>query len=158
MEKFDEIDIKILSRLIQESNISIPKLSEKIDVNSSVVYSRIKRLVKKGFIKKYTLEIDENLLGYPIRAIIGCNINSRQRENILKNISEIQATREIVEITGRFDLLVWLNVQSLNDLHDLVSQKISQIDGLTHTEIFIEMKREKIPFISKIKPEINGEK
>ncbi|NSL75674.1 MAG: AsnC family protein, partial [Thaumarchaeota archaeon] len=45
MEKFDKIDIIILGELTQESNISIPKLSEKISINSSVVYSRINRLV-----------------------------------------------------------------------------------------------------------------
>ena len=61
MEKFDEIDIIILGELTQESNISIPKLSERISINSSVVYSRINRLVRKGFIKKYTLEVDEIL-------------------------------------------------------------------------------------------------
>ena len=82
MEKFDKIDIIILGELTQESNISIPKLSEKISINSSVVYSRINRLVRKGFIKKYTLEVDENLLGYPVKAMIGCNISSKQRETI----------------------------------------------------------------------------
>ena len=87
MEKFDEIDIIILGELTQESNISIPKLSEKISINSSVVYSRINRLVRKGFIKKYTLEVDENLLGYPVKAMIGCNISSKQRETILEDIT-----------------------------------------------------------------------
>ena len=78
MVKFDQIDLRILSELSNEANISIPKLSEKMNVNMSVVYSRIKRLIDKGFIKKYTLEINEELLGYPVRAIIGCNIDSKQ--------------------------------------------------------------------------------
>ena len=47
MAKVDKIDQKILSELTNDSSISIPRLSEKINVNSSVVYSRIKRLVKK---------------------------------------------------------------------------------------------------------------
>ena len=60
----------------------------------------------------------------------------------------MQETREIVEITGRFDLLIWLSAKSLDDLHVLVSKKVAQIDGLTHTETFIEMKRQKLPYIS----------
>ena len=99
MEKFDEIDIKILGELIKESNVSIPKLSERISMNSSVVYSRINRLIRKGFIKKYTLEVDENLLGYPVKAVIGCNISSRQRDTILRDIELIDEAREIIEIT-----------------------------------------------------------
>ena len=158
MEKFDEIDIIILGELTQESNISIPKLSEKISINSSVVYSRINRLVRKGFIKKYTLEVDENLLGYPVKAMIGCNISSKQRETILEDIENIEETREIIEITGRFDVLIWISAKSLDDLHELVSKKLPKINGITHTEAFIEMKRHKLNFVSRINSEINEEK
>ena len=158
MEKFDEIDIIILGELTQESNISIPKLSEKISINSSVVYSRINRLVRKGFIKKYTLEVDENLLGYPVKAMIGCNISSKQRETILEDIENIEETREIIEITGRFDVLIWISAKSLDDLYELVSKKLPKINGITHTEAFIEMKRHKLNFVSRINSEINEEK
>ena len=158
MEKFDEIDIIILGELTQESNISIPKLSEKISINSSVVYSRINRLVRKGFIKKYTLEVDENLLGYPVKAMIGCNISSKQRETILEDIENIEETREIIEITGRFDVLIWISAKSLDDLHELLSKKLTKINGITHTEAFIEMKRRKLNFVSRINSEINEEK
>ncbi|MCZ6648065.1 MAG: winged helix-turn-helix transcriptional regulator, partial [Thaumarchaeota archaeon] len=74
MASFDDLDMKILAVLIDDSSISVPKLSDQIKVNSSVVYSRIKRLVKKGLIERFTLEVDEGLLGFPVRAIIGCNV------------------------------------------------------------------------------------
>ena len=41
MAKLDEIDTVILQELVKDSGQSIPKLSRKIDVNASVVYSRI---------------------------------------------------------------------------------------------------------------------
>ena len=148
MVKFDELDLKILSELVNDANISVPKLSEKIEINVSVVYSRIKRLINQGLIKKFTLEINESLLGYPIRAIVGCNIDSKQRDKILQRIANLQEAREIVEITGRFDLLILLSAKSLDDLHLLVSKKVAQIDGLTHTATFIEMKRQKLPYVS----------
>ena len=148
MVKFDELDLKILSELVNDANISIPKLSKKIEINVSVVYSRIKRLINQGLIKRFTLEINESLLGYPIRAIIGCNINSKQMDKILQRITNLQEAREIVEITGRFDLLILLSAKSLDDLHVLVSKKVAQIERLTHTETFIEMKRQKLPYVS----------
>jgi len=45
--KIDDLDLTILSELSADASISVPKLSDKIKVNPSVVYSRIKRLVKK---------------------------------------------------------------------------------------------------------------
>jgi len=41
----DKIDQKILSELSKDSSISIPKLSEKINANYTVVYSWLKRLI-----------------------------------------------------------------------------------------------------------------
>ena len=41
MAKIDDIDRKILSELMVDGAISIPKLSQNINANSSVVYSRI---------------------------------------------------------------------------------------------------------------------
>ena len=54
MGRIDDLDVKILSELSKDASISVPRLSKKINVNSSVVYSRIKRLVKRGLIRKFT--------------------------------------------------------------------------------------------------------
>nr|AIF22102.1 transcriptional regulator (asnC) [uncultured marine thaumarchaeote SAT1000_07_E05] len=48
MAKVDDLDLKILSELSNDASVSIPKLSKKLNENSSVVYSRINRLVKKN--------------------------------------------------------------------------------------------------------------
>ncbi len=42
MAKIDDLDLQILSELSEDAAISVPKLSKKIKVNPSVVYSRIK--------------------------------------------------------------------------------------------------------------------
>ena len=46
MHKFDELDMRILSELTKDASISVPRLSKKLNVNASVLYSRIKRLYK----------------------------------------------------------------------------------------------------------------
>ena len=53
MERIDDLDLKILSELSKDASISVPRLSKKININASVVYSRIKRLLKRGLIKKF---------------------------------------------------------------------------------------------------------
>ena len=48
-------------------------LSKKLNINSSVLYSRIKRLMKRELIKKFTVIINEFQLGINIKATIGIN-------------------------------------------------------------------------------------
>ena len=136
----DKIDQKILSELSEDSSISIPRLSEKINVNSSVVYSRIKRLVKKKLIERFTIEVNNKELGYGVKSLTGINMDSKQRDNIIQELFKISGVREVAEVTGRFDILVTMYAENLSEMHRIVSDNIGKIDGIIGSESFIEMK------------------
>ena len=136
----DKIDQKILSELTDDSSISIPKLSEKINVNSSVVYSRIKRLIKKKLIERFTIEINDKELGYGVKSLTGINMDSKQRDNVIQELFKIPGVREVSEVTGRFDILVTMYAENLSKMYRIVSDSIGKIQGVIGSESFIEMK------------------
>lgn len=141
MGKIDETDMRILAELVKDAGLSVPKLSRKINVNPSVVYSRIKRLTKRSLIRRFTVEVNEEMLGYTVTAIIGLNIDSKLRESILEELLDLHEVREVSEVTGRFDLVATVKARSLDELHDVVSGKIGRVNGVLHTETFIQMKK-----------------
>ena len=143
MAKVDNLDLKILSELSNDAAISIPKLSKKINVNTSVVYSRIKRLLKRKMIEKYTIEVNDKELGYTVKSFTGINIDSKQRDNVINGLFEINGVREISEVTGRFDILVTMHAKNLAEMHRLISEGIGKIQGIIGSESFVEMKRRK---------------
>jgi Lrp/AsnC family transcriptional regulator for asnA, asnC and gidA len=141
MGRIDDLDLKILSELAQDASISVPKLSKKISVNASVVYSRIKRLVKRGLIKKFTIVINDEALGFGVKALTGINMDSKLRDNVLNELFKIHEVREVAEVTGRFDILVTMTSRSLDEMHQLISEKVGRIEGVQRTETFIEMRK-----------------
>ena len=151
--KPDNIDLKILSELSNNSSISVPLLSKKINVNSSVVYSRIKRLVKRKLIERFTIEINNKELGYAVKSLTGINMDSKKRDNIIEELFKINEVREISEVTGRFDILVTMYSRNLKDMHQLVSEQIGKIQGIVSSESFIEMKTQtkQMPFMSELR-------
>ena len=136
----DKTDQKILAELSKDSSISIPKLAGKINVNSSVVYSRIKRLMKKKLIERFTIEINNKELGYGVKSLTGINMDSKQRDNIIQELLKIPGVREVAEVTGRFDILVTMYAENLNEMYRIVSDNIGKIQGIIGSESFIEMK------------------
>ena len=150
--KPDNIDLKILSELSNNSSISVPLLSKKINVNSSVVYSRIKRLVKRKLIERFTIEINNKELGYAVKSLTGINMDSKKRDNIIEELFKIKEVREISEVTGRFDMLVTMYAKNLENMHQLVSEQIGKIQGIVSSESFIEMKTQtkQMPFMSEL--------
>ena len=150
MAKIDDIDRKILSELMADGAISIPKLSKNINANSSVVYSRIKRLLKRKLIQRYTIQVNEKELGYGVKSVTGINMNSKLRDNVIDELFKIDGVSEISEVTGRFDIMVTMYTKNLNEMHQIVSEKIGKIDGIIGSESFIEMKRrtKPMPFLN----------
>jgi len=140
MAKIDDLDLTILSELSEDAAISVPKLSKKIKVNSSVVYSRIKRLIKHKLIERFTIVVNDAELGFGVKALTGINMDSKKRDNVINELFKIDGVREIAEVTGRFDILVTMYARSLDDMHKIVSDKIGRIDGVLSSESFIEMK------------------
>ncbi|MDA8721159.1 Lrp/AsnC family transcriptional regulator [Nitrosopumilus sp.] len=120
--------------------MSVPRLSKKIDVNSSVVYSRIKRLVKRKLIERFTIDVNDAELGYEVKALTGINIDTKQRDNVIEQLFKIDGVREVAEVTGRFDILVTMYSRTLDQMHKMVSEKIGRIEGIQSSESFIEMK------------------
>ncbi len=151
--KPDNIDLKILSELSNDSSISVTHLSKKINVNSSVVYSRIKRLVKRKLIERFTIEINNKELGYAVKSLTGINMDSKKRDNIIEELFKIKEVREISEVTGRFDMLVTMYAKNLDNMHQLVSEQIGKIQGIVSSESFIEMKTQtkQMPFMSELR-------
>ena len=141
MGRIDDLDLKILSELAKDASISVPKLSKKMNINASVVYSRIKRLSKRGLIRKFTIVINDEALGFNVKALTGINMDSKLRDNVLNEIFKIPEVREVSEVTGRFDVLVTMNARSLDEMHQLISEKIGHVEGVQKTETFIEMRK-----------------
>jgi len=150
MAKIDDLDLKILSELSNDASVSIPKLSEKINENSSVVYSRINRLVKKKLIERFTIDVNNKELGYTVKSLTGINMDSKQRSVVIEELFKIPGVREVSEVTGRFDILVTMYAKNLGEMHQLISEKIGKITGIIGSESFIEMKTrtKQMPYMS----------
>lgn len=131
----------LLFELTEDSSISVPALSKKLGTNSSVLYSRIKRLVKKQLIKKFTIIIDDSLLGIDVKAVVGINRDPKFKDDIHEQLMETPEVVSISEVTGRFDILIHVYSKSLEDLHSVVIDKIGKIEGIQNTETFVELQK-----------------
>ena len=144
--------MKILASLYRDASVSIPKLSKDLGLNLSVTYSRIKRLTRRGIISQFTILVDESKLGLPATAMVGINLDPKLRDQALDQISKLDGVREIIEVTGRFDVFIEMKGKSLEDLHKRVSDWVGKVPGVNQSEIFVEIAEKRIPVSFKVSP------
>jgi len=141
LHKLDDLDMKLLYELTRDGSISVPNLSKKMGINASVLYSRIKRLTKKKLIKKFTILVDESQLGIGVKATIGINRDPKLKDAIHRQLLQTPEIVSISEVTGRFDIMVSVHAENLEELHTIVIEKIGKIEGIQSTETFVELQK-----------------
>lgn len=133
--------MKLLNELTADSSASIPVLARKMGINTSVLYSRIKRLVRKGLIKKFTITVDDSLLGIGVKASVGAKRDPKFKDAIHKKLMQTKEVTSISEVTGRFDIMIRVHAKSLDELHSIVIGKIGKIPGIQNTETLVELQK-----------------
>ena len=147
-ELIDEKDLRILEVLKDDSSLSTHKISKKILVPITTVNNRIKKLRKQGIIKKYTVDIDKNKLGFNLSAYIMVNLSltelkeqKNKIEDLIRIIRKNQLIESVEHVTGDIDLMLKVNVKSVEELNDYVVNILSSYKGIENTNTLFVLKR-----------------
>jgi len=80
-------------------------------------------------------------LGISVKASVGINRDPKFKMLIHKKLLEVSEVISISEVTGRFDIMIQVYTQDLEDLHTVVIEKIGKIEGIQNTETFVELQK-----------------
>ncbi len=140
----DEIDRTILRTLYKDGRKKYRKIAEKLNVSPQTISDRVRKLEEeKKIIRKFTIDIDPETLGYGIEFICELDINASSMEQILKILEGIPEIHEIKITTGIHDILCIGNATSIVNLHDIVEKQISTIEGVNKTYTSITLRKVK---------------
>ncbi|MFT7498489.1 MAG: Lrp/AsnC family leucine-responsive transcriptional regulator [Porticoccaceae bacterium] len=143
MEKLDDIDLKILRILQKDSKKTTKEIADSINLSSSPVYERIKRLEKNGYIKNYVALLNKNKIGKPITAICMVSLRYHNEGFIDKFEMQIKALEEVQEcyhMAGKVDFFLKINLEGLESYHDFIRSKLSKIENIGILESYFVLK------------------
>jgi Lrp/AsnC family leucine-responsive transcriptional regulator len=138
-ERMDLIDYKILECLKENSRQNATDIGPKINLSTSAVIERIKKLEKSGIIKQHTILIDQDLLGRDLIAFINVRLDHPKfYENFVEKINSEKMVSECYYIAGDFDFLLKVMACSREDLEQILTD-IKSINGvsLTRTSVVL---------------------
>jgi len=132
----DDRDRIILEELKRDASQSITKLSKKTGLPRTTVGERIRRMVAKQIIKKFTVMIDYEKIGLPITAFIlvsflpNPEISQRQ---LAKRISKMKNVSDVYIVSGEWDLILKVRGKSMEEIGELIIDHLRGIKGVGRT-------------------------
>ena len=142
----DLLDKKIIKILKNNSKATLQTISDQINLSIAPTARRINQLEAKGIIKNYTVNIDENSLGYKFPAFIFISLEKQQSKNFDKFEEKILNFPEVVEcwlMTGTKDYLIRIAVKDVEEFENFLTKKLTVIEGVDSVESSIPLRRVK---------------
>ncbi|MBE7055390.1 MAG: Lrp/AsnC family transcriptional regulator [Ruminococcaceae bacterium] len=135
----DSTDYQILSCLKENSRENATNIGAKINLSTSAVIERIKKLENSGIIEKYTTIINQSALGRELTAFIYVSLeHPKYNEEFIRLINENSSVVECHYIAGDFDFILKVVTKSGRTLEGVLNF-VKSIGGvsLTRTSVVL---------------------
>lgn|SRR5690606_3634759 len=129
----DEIDLRILRLLQNKSDLTTKELAAKVNLSTTPVFERVKKLEKEGYIKKYVALLDAEKLDRGL--IVFCNIKLKSHTRDIGNqfVKDVLSFEEITEcynISGDYDFLLKIMVKDMKQYQEFVLNSLGSIANI----------------------------
>ncbi len=138
--KLDEIDLKILTILMNNAKTPYTDIAKQVHVSGGTVHVRMNKMEEMNIVKGAGLTIDYEKLGYDIVAFIGIYLDkSSMYDEVAGELEQIPEVVGAHYTTGLYSIFAKIVCKDTNHLRDVLHDKLQPIKGIQRTETFISL-------------------
>lgn len=131
IQTLDDIDIRILQELQQNSRLTNKELAARIHLSTTPTFERHRRLEREGYIKMYTAIIDADRIDRSFA--VYCNISFKQinrevADEFREIVSSWEEVTECYNVSGDCDFLMKVNVRGMKEYQEFILYKVGELD------------------------------
>jgi Lrp/AsnC family leucine-responsive transcriptional regulator len=134
----DALDRKIVSHLAVDSSASIGELSEVLDVPSSTLHQRIKKLESRGVITGYRATVNQREAGLTLHALVSLTpIDPARPDDVPELITPIAEIESCWSVAGTESYIVKVAVTEPGELEALLARIRAIANVSTRTSVIL---------------------
>ncbi len=138
--QLDDLDLQILDLLIKDCRTPYLEIARICHVSGGTIHVRMKKMEDMGIIKGTRIILNLPKLGYDVCCFVGIYVDKTSSFDTV--IDQIQSITEVVELhltTGNYSMFAKLSCKNIEDLQNILLNKINNISGIQRTDTFISL-------------------
>lgn len=148
-ELLDAVDMEILRALQKNARLTTKELAAMVNLSTTPVFERVKRLEQRGYIKGYVAVLDAEKLGRGF--VVFCSVKMRRigreiAEDFARVVRSIPEVTECYNISGSYDYLLKIHAPNMKYYQEFVLNILGNIDHLGSLESTFVMDKIKHDF------------
>jgi len=129
----DQLDCQMIELLQKDGRISNTEIAKNIGMSEATVRTRLNRLIQEGYIQIVAVS-NPIKLGFKIVGNIRIHVEIKKMDRIIKELKKLKPLWFVVQTTGGTGIDTEFVAKSLDELNELIFEKINKIDGVIKTE------------------------
>ena len=124
----DSTDINILEHLQSDAKITIKEMAKKLNLSTTPIFDRIKRLEKQGIIEKYVALLNPKKVNKKLTVFVDLSITDHSLggiENFVNYIIQFSEVLECHHITGDADVFIKILLEDMEAYNQFVLNILS---------------------------------
>ena len=129
----DSVDIQILRALQENARLTTKELAAKVNLSTTPVFERLKRLEKSGFIRKYVAVLDAQKLGRGFTVFCSVKLKQMNRavaRDFISVIKDIPQVAECYNVSGEYDYLLKIQAPDMKYYNEFIINVLGTIDSI----------------------------
>lgn len=136
-DKLDKTDLQLLRVLQQNARMTTKELAHEVNLSTTPVFERLKRLERDGIIKKYIAILDAEKLNQGFTVF--CQVKLKQMncdiaQSFVDVIKDIPEVSECYNISGNYDYLLKVHATDMRAYQSFVINTLGGIESLGSIE------------------------
>ena len=123
----------MIAALRRDARAPLSELAATLNLSRATVRSRLDRLKARGDILGFTVVLKEDVLTDPVRGLMMIGIEGRGTDRVIRQLSGLSEVREVHSTNGRWDVIVELGTETLEQL-DAALSRIRKFEGVSTSE------------------------
>ncbi|MBR3405960.1 MAG: Lrp/AsnC family transcriptional regulator [Bacteroidales bacterium] len=129
----DNVDLQILRALQENARLTTKELAAKVNLSTTPVFERLKRLEKSGFICKYVAVLDAEKLGRGFTVFCSVKLKQMNRtvaRDFISVIKDIPQVAECYNVSGEYDYLLKIQAPDMKYYNEFIINVLGTIDSI----------------------------
>ena len=144
--KLDTTDYKLIELLQQNCKQTTKEMADQLDLSTTAVYERIKKLEKQNIITDYIAIVNKDKINRSFMAISHIKIKSHSKDAILrfeKKVNQIPEVLECFHVSGDYDYILKIGVQDMEAYREFMLSKLTTMEEVQSTHSMFVIKEVK---------------
>ena len=156
--RLDELDRGIIDRLSRDARVSNRAIAAELGVTEGTIRTRIKRLQGENLIQ-FTVVTDFRMAGSPNLCMLGIDADPARVTSLAEELARIPEIGCVIILLGRYSLLAMGLFTNIEQLNDLITDRIRPLGGVRRVETSVSVHNLKYePGIAKITTAANAKR